>query len=445
MASAADPLVDTLRTLATTTDDPDICAAHGQDWTRRFAGPVRAVVRPKSTAEVAGVLAACNAAAAPVVPQGGNTGLVGGSVPGPHDSPVVIISTVGLADLGVVDELGRSVTAGAGVTIADLHAHAESAGLVYGVDLASRESATVGGTVATNAGGIRVCAYGMTRAQVMGVECVLADGTVASRLVGLPKDNTGYDIAALMTGSEGTLGIITAVRLRLHAPPPDTMVMLAGVDDLAAAMALVRRSVPSGAVLMGAEVVDDASLTLNCEHGGLPRPLAKAWPYLVLIEASELDPPDDVDAVAGEDAADKRRLWRYREDSSESASSQGVVHKLDISVPLANLDALADGVRALMPAQAHVSIFGHLVDGNLHVEIAGLDPDDESIDEGVLELTTRLGGAVSAEHGVGRAKAAWLGLSRSPADVAVMRRIKAALDPIGVLNPGAVLPPPPAR
>lgn len=445
MATAPDQLVESLRTLASTTDDPDLCAAHGQDWTRRFEGPVRAVVRPRTTAEVAAVLAACNAAAAPVVPQGGNTGLVGGSVPGPHDAPAIIVSTVGLTDLGPVDELGRSVTVGAGVTIADLHGHAEAAGLNYGVDLASRESATVGGTVATNAGGIRVCAYGMTRAQVMGIECVLADGTVASRLVGLPKDNTGYDLAALMTGSEGTLGIITAARLRLHVPPPDSMVLLAGVDNLAAGLALVRRSVPPGAMLLGAEVVDAASLDLICQHGNLPQPLPRSWPYVVLIEASELDPPDDIEAVAGADAADRRRLWRYREEASEAASAQGVVHKLDISVPLAHLDALAEGVRSVLPPQARVSIFGHLADGNLHVEIAGVDPHDEAVDAGVLELTTRLGGAVSAEHGVGRAKAAWLGLSRSASDVAVMRRIKAALDPVGVLNPGAVLPPPPAR
>jgi len=284
-----------------------------------------------------------------------------------------------------------------------------------------------------------VCAYGMTRAQVMGVECVLADGTVSSRLVGLPKDNTGYDIGALMTGSEGTLGVITAVRVRLHPPPPDTMVMIAGVESLAAGLALVGSAVPAGAVLLGAEVVDAESLDLVCEYAGLAHPLQRRWPYAVLVEASELDPPDGIDAVAGADAADRRRLWRYREAASEAASAQGVVHKIDISAPLHRLDRLADGIRDLAPADAHVSIFGHLADGNLHVEIAGLLPDDEQHDRAVLDLVTALGGAVSAEHGVGRAKAAWLGLSRSPADVAVMTRIKTALDPGWILNPGAVL------
>ncbi len=436
-----DPLVEQLAGIAWTTDDPAICAGHGEDWTRRFAGPVRAVVRPRSSAEVARVLEACAAADAPVIPQGGNTGLVGGSVPGTDDQPTIVLSTVSLTTMGPVDAAARSVTVGAGVTLAELHRHAESAGLAYGVDLAARDSATVGGTVATNAGGIRVCAYGMTRAQVMGVEAVLADGTVTSRLVGLPKDNTGYDLAALMTGSEGTLGVITAVRLRLHPKPPPTMVMLAGVESLAAGLALLAAAVPHGAVLLGAEVVDADSLDLVCDHGGLPQPLSRRWPYVLLIEASELNPPDDIDAVAGDDAADRRRLWRYREDASEAASSQGVVHKIDISVPLANLDALAEGVRAVAPRTAHVSIFGHLADGNLHVEMAGLDPGDAEHDREILDLVTRLGGAVSAEHGVGRAKAAWLGLSRSSADVAVMRRIKTALDPGWILNRGAVLLP----
>lgn len=440
-----DQLIDDLRRVAATNDDPDVCAAHGIDWTRRFTGPVRAVVRPTSAAETAAALAICAAHRAPVVPQGGNTGLVGGSVPGPDDPPMVVISTVGLTGTSDVDTLGRSVTAGAGVTIADLHAKAESVGLTYGVDLASRDSATVGGTIATNAGGIRVCVYGMTRAQVMGVECALADGSVISRLVGLPKDNTGYDLGALLTGSEGTLGIITAARLRLHPAPPPSMVLLAGVPSLSAALELVRTCVPPEAILLGAEAMDAASLDLVCDYSGLPRPLPDEWPYLVLIEATELDPPDDLEAVAGLDAGDRRRLWRYREESSEAASSQGIVHKIDVSVPLEHLDALADGVRAAMPPEAKVSLFGHIADGNLHVEVAGVEPGDERIDRGVLDVATRLGGAVSAEHGVGRAKAAWLSLSRSTADVAAMRSIKQALDPVGILNPGAVLPPQPAQ
>lgn len=440
-ASVTDPLVEQLRAVAPTVDDPDICAAYGMDWTRRFAGPVRAVVRPTGVAEVAAALRVCSAAAVPVVPQGGNSSIVGGSVPGPADPPSVVMSLTGLDSLGPIEELGGSVTAGAGVTLAALHAHAAGAGMVYGVDLAARDSATVGGTIATNAGGIRVCAYGMTRAQVLGVECVLSDGSVLSRLVGLPKDNTGYDFGSLMAGSEGTLGVITAARLRLRPAPPPTMVMMTGVRDLGAALELARASVPAGGTLLGAEVVDAEGMRMVCAFIGESAPVAGDFPYLLLVEATELDPPDGVEGVFGLDAPDRRRLWRYREDMSEAVSALGVAHKLDVSVPLANLDAMADGVRGLVPPTARVSVFGHLADGNLHIEITGADPEDEALDRAIFDLATGLGGAVSAEHGVGRAKSSWLGLSRSEAEIDAMRRIKTALDPAGILNPGALLPP----
>lgn len=439
-----DPLVDSLRQVAPTIDDPSVCAGFGRDWTGRFAGPVRAVVRPTSTDAVAAALRLCAAAGAPVVPQGGNTGIVGGSVPGPQSPPAVIISTTRLDGIGDVDPLARTVVAGAGATLARLHAHAAEAGLVYGVDLAARDSATIGGTVATNAGGIRVCAYGMTRAQVVGIEAVLSDGSVISRLLGLPKDNTGYDLAGLLTGSEGTLGIITKAMVRLHPEPGETMVMLAGVESLAEALRLVHASVPTGARLLGAEAIDAAGMDLVCGFLGLGNPLPGRWPYALLVEATELDPPEDITAVVAVDTADKRALWRYREEMTNAVSTLGVAHKLDASVPLASLDALADGVRALLPPTARLTNFGHLADGNLHIEINDVDPDDEALDQAIFELVARLGGAVSAEHGVGRAKAAWLGLSRTPAEVATMRRIKDALDPAGVLNPGVLLPPPPA-
>jgi FAD/FMN-containing dehydrogenase len=442
-AASPDPLVEQLMGVAPTVSDPDVCAAYGMDWTRRFSGPVRAVVRPTAVAEVVAALRVCAAAGVPVVPQGGNSSIVGGSVPGPSDPPSVVLSLTGLNQLGPIDELGGSVTAGAGVTLADLHAHAGRSGMVYGVDLAARDSATVGGTIATNAGGIRVCAYGMTRAQVLGVECVLSDGSVLSRLVGLPKDNTGYDFGSLMAGSEGTLGVITAARLRLRPAPPPTMVLMTGVRTLRAALALAHSCVPVHGRLLGAEVVDAEGLQMVCDFIGEPAPIGGDWPYLLLVEATELDPPEDLDAVLGLDAGDRRRLWRYREDMSEAVSALGVAHKLDVSVPLANLDAMADGVRAIVPAQARVSVFGHLADGNLHIEITGADPDDESLDRAIFDLATGLGGAVSAEHGVGRAKSSWLGLSRTAAEIDAMHRIKNALDPAGILNPGAL--PPPAR
>ena len=213
-ASTDDPLIAVLTKVAPTTADPDICATHGTDWTRRFSGPVRAVVRPTSAGEVAAVLQRCNDAGAPVIPQGGNTGLVGGSVPGPHDEPAVILSTVGLTAVGDVDPLGRSVTVGAGVTIADLHRHAESAGLVYGVD-PLRGIARPSAAPSPPTPGIRVCAYGMTRAQVMGGSAFWPTapppppGRAAEGQHRLRHRRPAHRL-------EGTLGVITAVRVRLH-------------------------------------------------------------------------------------------------------------------------------------------------------------------------------------------------------------------------------------
>ncbi len=435
----ADALVAALRGItAHVTDDVDVCAAHGIDWTRRFHGPVRAVVRPTSSHEVAEVLTACARAEVPVIPQGGNTSLVGGSVPGAHDGPMVVLSTSNLTRLDPVDHAAGAVTAGAGVTLAALATHAHQAGWYYGVDLAARDSATVGGTIATNAGGVRVCAYGMTRAQVLGLEYVTADGSVVSRLAGLPKDNTGYDLAGLLTGSEGTLAVITAARLRLHARPPETMVVLVGVPSLHVANALVQAQ-PADARIFGAEIMDAAGLELVAGVVHEPVPLPGEWPYVLLLESTAIELPDDAVAVAAGDVADARRLWTFRERMSEAVSTLGVVHKLDISAPKAVLDELVTGIRAVAPHHVQVVVFGHLADGNIHIELAGLEADDDATDRAIFDLATRLGGVVSAEHGVGRAKAAWLSMSRSDAEIAQMYALKQALDPGWLLNPGALL------
>jgi FAD/FMN-containing dehydrogenase len=427
------------------TTDRDIVAGHTTDWTGRFTGHADVLARPRNTGEVQLALRAASTNGAYVTVQGGNTGLVGGSVPPPHpDRPVLILSTTRLDGLGPVDVAARTMTAGAGATLAAVQHHAAASGLLYGVDLAARDSATIGGTVATNAGGIRVCGYGMTRAQVVGVEAVLSDGTVISRMVGLPKDNTGYDLPGLLSGSEGTLAVITEVMVRLHEAPRESVVMLLPAADLSGALNMIRHSVPAEATLLGAEVVDAATLNLVCESGGLPQPFGAAVDsaYVLLLEATDIKPPHDLQAVAvaAIDAADQRRVWSYRERASEAASTLGVVHKLDISVPLHQLDELVDGVRALVPEHATLLVFGHLADGNLHFEIAGVDPSDTALDEAILRLATTLGGAVSAEHGVGQAKASALPLSRTTGDIEVMSRLKEALDPTWTLNPGVLLP-----
>ena len=417
--------------------DPEVAAPYVTDWTHRFGGPAAAVVRPGSTAEVARVLGACREAGVPVVVQGGNTGLVGGGVPRrTGDRPVVLVTTR-LDQLGPVDEAARQVTAGAGVSIGRLQRHVAGRRLAYGVDLASRESATVGGTVATNAGGLHVVAAGDTRAQVVGLEVVLADGSVLTRLAGLAKDSTGYDLSGLLVGSEGTLGVITAARLRLHParrPPTTTLV---GVEDVAAALALVPRS-----GVQVAEVMFAAGVELVCAVAGLPPPLARAWPVYLLLETDDLpDLPADVDAAVDP------RLKEYRERHTEAIATRGVPHRLDVAVPVARVPDLATGVEAAVRAATppgrtyEVYLFGHLATGNLHVNVVGPNPDDEAVDEAVLQVAADLGGTIAAEHGVGVAKARWLHLTRSAAEIEVMHRVKAAFDPAGLLNPGVLLPP----
>ncbi|MCX6415605.1 MAG: FAD-binding oxidoreductase [Actinobacteria bacterium] len=428
----------------------ELVAPYATDWTRRFSGPCLAVVRPGSTAEVARVVAACAEANIAMLPQGGNTGLVGGGVPATHPGPMglpVIVSLRRLSHISEVDQLSGQLTAGAGALLGDVQRHAAAAGWMYGVDLAARDSASIGGTVATNAGGIHVIAHGMTRAQLTGIEAVMPDGSVVSHLEGLLKDNTGYDLAALLCGSEGTLGIITAVRLRLHRPPGRTSVALIGSPSYASALELMSSATSQ---VLAAEVIDDTGMDLAGKVTGLTWPLAQRWPLVVLLELidggdgsgfeSLLD--DESDAVVACDAAERARLWEYRERQSEAFSSLGIVHKLDVSVPLASLAQCADELRSVVDAFSDVTVFGvfgHLADGNIHVEIAGPDADDTRVDHAILECVARYGGSISAEHGVGRAKAGELHLCRSAPEFAAMRAIKRALDPAGLMNPGVLL------
>lgn len=438
--------------------DPALTAGYLTDWARRWSGPALAVVRPASTQEVAEVVAACADAGVPVLPQGGNTGLVGSSVPATHPGaagPPIVVSTRRLTRMDPVDTLSGQVTVGAGVTLAEAQRHASAAGWEYGVDLAARDSATIGGTIATNAGGIRVIAHGMTRAQVSGIEVVLPDGSVASHLAGLAKDNTGYDLAGLFTGSEGTLGIITAARLRLHRPHAPSSVAIIGVATYDEGLDLLHTAAVSGMPLLAAEIIDETGMDLAMRVSGLPWPLAQRHPLVLLLEVPDggagdgFDPNvlGERDVVLGLDATDQARLWSYRELQSEAFSSYatdhagGAAHKLDVSVPLTHLAACSDEIRRRLdgyPGIVAFGVFGHLGDGNIHVEIVGPPADDEGVDLLVLTAIGDYGGSVSAEHGIGRAKAAYLSLSRSPAEIAAMRAIKDALDPQGLMSPGVL-------
>jgi FAD/FMN-containing dehydrogenase len=289
----------------------------------------------------------------------------------------------------------------------------------------------------------------MTRRQVMGIEAVLADGSVISHLGGLPKDNTGYDLTGLLVGSEGTLAIVTAARLALVRPPTASTVALVAVRDATDALALLGAAVPRGVRLLAAEILDAEMLRHVIETAHLPVPLPGDPPHVLLVETESpsyddicLDLPDDRDAVVALDATDRARIWSYRERAAEAAAAIGVPHRFDVSIPLGGWDAFVLEMKARLravPDVEEVLVFGHLADGNLHVEVLGPVPDDERSDEVVLRCVADHGGSISAEHGVGRAKAAYLGLTRSVAEIAAMRAVKSAFDPHGLLNPGVLL------
>ena len=442
--------------------DPDVVAPHVVDWTGGFVGTAPAVVRPGSTDEVAGVVAACRRDRIALVPQGGNTGLVGGGVPLAGE---VVLSTSRLLGITEVDADAGQLTAGAGESLVGVQAAASGAGWRYAVDLAARDSATIGGTVATNAGGLRVLRHGTTRRQLLGIEAVLGTGDVVSRLGGLVKDNTGYDLAGLLCGSEGTLGIVTRARLALVPAAGSTVTSLIGLATVADAVALVghlRRAVPT---LEAAELVLADGARLVAARTGAAPVLDPVPPVQVVVEA--VGPPDPTEALAtalesapgvqdvavATDAARAAVLWHVREAHTEVIAWLGVPRKYDVTVPAPRLarfvEEVPDLVRAVDP-DAQVWIFGHLGDGNLHVNVTtpsrtspsrtgsgGVTPDP--IADVVLGRVVADGGSVSAEHGIGTAKRAWLLRDRGAGDIAGMRAIKAALDPDGIMNPNVLL------
>ena len=441
--------------------DPELCASYETDWTGRFAGRAAAVVRPGSTAEVAAVLALLHEAGRAVVPQGGNTGLVGGGVP-LHGE--FVLSLRRLADIEAVDTAAEQVTAGAGATAAMVDAAAGAAGLAFGVDLAARDSATVGGMAATNAGGLRMLRYGGMRAQTAGIEAVLAGGRVVSHLGGLAKDNTGYDLAGLLAGSEGTLAVITRLRLRLvprlgHR----TTGLLAFADAEAAleAVAALRRRLPQS--LEAVELFLAGGVALVCDHLGIAPPFGRLDPVYLLVEvAAPHDPTEELaeavlegvgeralDGAVEAEPAGRARLWRYREAHTEAISAAGVPLKLDVTLPAGELGRFLADVPATVEAVApgaRCVLFGHAADGNVHVNVlGGGDPAAGGgwaapVEDVVLRLVARLGGSISSEHGIGAAKRRWLHLNRSPAEIDTFRAIKRALDPAGILNPHVLLP-----
>ncbi len=429
--------------------DPEVTIGYGTAWAAEDGIAPAAVVRPADAAEAAAVMRACAEHGAQLVLQGGNTGMVRGGVPARADE--VVLSTARMTAIAEVDRESLQVVAGAGTTLEALQARLEPEGLELALDLGARSQATLGGMAATNAGGARAFRHGTMRRHVAGVEAVLADGSVVERLGGVVKDSTGYDWPSLLVGSEGTLALITRLRLRLRRIERSRAAALMPVDSLAQALALAvaLRDRPVG--LEAAEFVLPETLRLVCDELDLRPPFDDERP-LVLLEARAAagafdglaealaEHPEAEDAALAE-GAETARLWRYREGTGEALARHPVV-KLDVAVPPARL---ADGVAAIEAAaieacgRLRLFLFGHLLDGNVHVNLGDVPAERrEPVERAVLETVLAHGGSIGAEHGIGRAKVAWLPADRSPADIAAMRSVKQALDPTNLLNPGVL-------
>jgi FAD/FMN-containing dehydrogenase len=439
--------------------DPGDLTEYGRDWTRVHEPAPSAIAFPRSTAEVSRLLKLCSAHGVPVVPSGGRTGLAAGAVAARGE---VVLSLSRMRAMGPIDVVGGTVRVEAGAVTQAVHQYCEEQGLTWPVDFASKGSSTVGGNIATNAGGVKVIRWGLTRQWVLGVEAVLASGEVLEDKGGLEKNNTGLDLRQLFIGSEGTLGIVTAATLKLARVPRKLDVLLFAVDDLAGVVRLFRETRASGFVLSAYEMFTDKCQARVLSHRKLRAPLASPSPFYVLVELEDaarepleewvgalLDRGTVRDGVLAQSAPEARDLWSLRESISESLSATGFPHKNDIALPVAALEAFCAELEALFVRRYpsfEVCLFGHIGDGNLHVNV--MKPADlekpafiaqvKEADRDMFDLVKEHKGSISAEHGVGLLKKAWLGWTRTDAEIAAMKAVKRALDPQNLLNPGKI-------
>jgi FAD/FMN-containing dehydrogenase len=454
-----------------THEDPGTdLSAWEQDWRKRAHGRALAVVRPANVNEVAAVVRACAAARAPIVPQGGNTGLVVGSIPDGSGQQVVL-SLARMQAVRALDPDNLTITVEAGCVLQNLQQAAEKAGFLFPLSLAAEGSCTIGGNLATNAGGTQVVRYGNARDLCLGLEVVTPQGDVWHGLTGLRKDNTGYDLRDLYVGSEGTLGVITAATLKLYPLPAAKLTAWAAVPSMEAAVKLLGLAHQHlGAGLTGFEVMGQFALELvdrHCPH--LRVPLWRETPYCVLLENSDSESEDHAraqferlleeamgaevlsDAVIAESLAQARQLWHIRESIPLAQAEEGLNIKHDISIPVSRIPDFCKATDALL-AQAIPGVrlvnFGHLGDGNLHYNVqapvegdakAFLRDQEKHVNHLVFDQVAQFGGSISAEHGIGSLKADTLPQYKDPVALALMRSIKQALDPLGLMNPARVL------
>jgi FAD/FMN-containing dehydrogenase len=461
MSQPIDPLLDGLAaelppgTLLTAAEAGP---RHHCDWTRANACAPSAVLRPRSTAEVAIILRRCHAASRPVVVQGGLTGLAGGATPRAGE---LALSLERMSGIEEVDPDAGTLRALAGTPLAAVHEAADRHGLQFALDLGARGSCTIGGNIATNAGGNRVIRYGMTRELVLGLEAVLADGTIISSLNAMLKNNAGYDLKQLFVGTEGTLGVVTRAVLRLHPAPRERITAFVATDSFEALVALLRESRAAFSGQLGSfetmwENYFEFALT-ELKVG--VRPFAARHAHYALIEIESLEPAGDgerletflarmletgtaADALIARSLDESARLWRIRESAGEIMMRLGMPMAYDVSLPISRMVGYLEKLRAEVPAvlgERPLFVFGHLGDGNLHLvtglrSLAEVAPLDRIVYGSLAGF-----GSVSAEHGIGQLKRHWLASSRQPAEIALMRQLKTVLDPRGILNPGRVL------
>ena len=448
---------------------PQELAPYATDWRKRYRGRPAAVVKPASTAEVAEVVRACAGSRTAIVPQGGNTGLCGAATPDASGSQVVL-NLSRMNRVRAIDVRNNTMIAEAGCVLASLHKAAEEGGRLFPLSLAAEGSCEIGGNLSPNAGGTAVLRYGNARELVLGLEVVLPSGEIWDGLRGLRKDNTGYDLKQLFIGAEGTLGVITAAVLKLFPLPKSRATAVVALESPEKALALLERTLATcGERITGFELFSDFCLSLVLKHfRDTATPFPRRFPYYVLMELSDTQPGEGpkalvesmlegallenhiLDAAVAQSETQARAFWKLREFISEAQAHEGQNIKHDVSIPISSIaDFIAKTDAELARAYAGVRMvtFGHLGDGNVHYNVSapeGVAPDAfvrnaAAINRIVHDSVARFGGSISAEHGLGQLKREEIRRYKSPLELELMRKLKRALDPNGIMNPGKVL------
>ena len=439
--------------------DPADLATFGRDWTKVHEPRPTAVALPRTTDEVSRLLRLCTAFQVPVVPSGGRTGLAAGAVAAQGE---VVVSLSRMRRMNAVDVLGGTVRVQAGAVTEGVHQHVAEHGLTWPVDFASKGSSQVGGNIATNAGGVKVIRYGLTRQWVLGLEVVLASGEVLELGGALEKNNTGIDLRQLFIGSEGTLGIITEATLKLTRLPGKLDVLLFAVPNLAGVLSLFREARTGPFVVTAYEFFTEKCLARVRRHRSVREPLSAPSDSYVLLEVERAEPEAleawigslfergvVTDGTLAQHAGEASAIWALREGISESLSATGMPHKNDIALPIQELEGFCAELESVFEARYpgwEIALFGHIGDGNLHVNVMKPDAMEKAAflaqtheaDHTMFELVRKYRGSISAEHGIGLLKKDYLAYSRSGTEIEIMRAIKRALDPLGIMNPGKV-------